>query len=155
MEVSFINVTATWQRLTSTLCSEPQGLLPLWKISSKQSAGSEHITDVVHSAISQLQWPGTCLAFQATLGMIHQFACLGVKNSCTPPLGIIVLCWSLRFLFLWKHACLFKKLILIGVWLLYNIVSVSAGQQSEPDKCLHISRLFWISFPFRSPQSIK
>ena len=32
---------------------------------------------------------------------------------------------------------------------------VSAVQQSESAVCIHISPLFWISFPFRSPQSIE
>ena len=41
----------------------------------------------------------------------------------------------------------------IGIWLLYTAVSVSAEQQSESAICIHISPLFWISFPFRSPQS--
>ena len=37
--------------------------------------------------------------------------------------------------------------------LLYNVVLVSAVQQSEPAVCTHISPLSWISFPPRSPQS--
>ena len=41
----------------------------------------------------------------------------------------------------------------IGVQFLYNAVSVSAVQQSESAICIHIYPLFWISFPFRSPQS--
>ena len=44
---------------------------------------------------------------------------------------------------------LFLKLILIGVQLLYNVVLVSAVQQSESTIHIHISLLFWISFPFR------
>ena len=47
------------------------------------------------------------------------------------------------------------KLIFIGVWLLYNIVSISAVQQSESAIRIHIYTLFWISFPFRSSQSIE
>ena len=37
--------------------------------------------------------------------------------------------------------------------MLYNIVLVSAVQQSESAICIHITPLFRISFPFRSPQS--
>ena len=47
------------------------------------------------------------------------------------------------------------KLICIGVWLLYNAVLVSAGQQNESAVRIHSSPPFWTSFPFRSPQSIK
>ena len=39
--------------------------------------------------------------------------------------------------------------------LLSNVVLVSAIQQSESAICLNISRLFQISFRFRSPQSIE
>ena len=49
--------------------------------------------------------------------------------------------------------CSFLLLIFIGVQLLYNIVSVSAVQQTESAICLHIAPLFWISFPFSLPQS--
>ena len=42
---------------------------------------------------------------------------------------------------------------LIGMQLLYNVVLVSTVQQSESTICIHISPLFWFSFPFRSPQS--
>ena len=41
----------------------------------------------------------------------------------------------------------------IGVQLLYNVVLVSAIQQSESATRIHISPLPWISFPFRSPES--
>ena len=41
----------------------------------------------------------------------------------------------------------------IEVQFLYTAVSVSAVQQSKSAICIHISPLFWISFPFRSPQS--
>ena len=44
----------------------------------------------------------------------------------------------------------FFKLIFIRVELLYNVVLVSAVQQSESAIRIHISPLFWISFPFRS-----
>ena len=60
----------------------------------------------------------------------------------------------------WRHAGVEEakdfflfKLIFIGVQLLYNVVLVSTVQQSESAICVHISALFWISFPFRSPQS--
>ena len=45
------------------------------------------------------------------------------------------------------------KLFFIRVQLLYNIVLVSIVQQNEITVCSHISPLFWISFPFRSPRS--
>ena len=47
----------------------------------------------------------------------------------------------------------FFKLIFIGIQLLYNVVLVPTVQQNE--SCVHISPLFWISFPFRSLQCIK
>ena len=53
----------------------------------------------------------------------------------------------------WAHRVFFP-LIFIGVELLYNVVSVFAVQQSESAIHTHISPLFWISFPFRSPESI-
>ena len=37
--------------------------------------------------------------------------------------------------------------------MLYNTVLISAVQQSESAIHIHISPLFWIPFPFRSPQS--
>ena len=52
--------------------------------------------------------------------------------------------------FIYLFVCLF---IFIGVELLYTAVSVSAVQQSESAIRIHISPLFWISFPLRSPQS--
>ena len=45
-----------------------------------------------------------------------------------------------------------SKHFFIGVQLLYNVVLISTVQQSESAICIHISSLFWISFPFRSPQ---
>ena len=47
--------------------------------------------------------------------------------------------------------------IFIGVQLLYNIVLVSVVQKSKSAIGMdtYISPLFWISFPFRSPQSIE
>ena len=44
-------------------------------------------------------------------------------------------------------------LIFIGVQSLHNIVLVSTVRQSE--SAIHLSPLFWISFPFRSPQSLE
>ena len=38
--------------------------------------------------------------------------------------------------------------------MLYHVRFVSAVQQSESAICIHISLLFCISFPCRSPQSI-
>ena len=45
------------------------------------------------------------------------------------------------------------KSIVIGVKLLYNAVLVCTVEQSEPVMCTHICPFFWISFPFKSPQS--
>ena len=47
----------------------------------------------------------------------------------------------------------FIYLFLIGVELLYNVVLVSAVQQSESAICILISPLSGISFPFRSSWS--
>ena len=60
------------------------------------------------------------------------------------------------FLFLFPLQEIFyfiKNKIFIGVYLLYNVVLVSTVQQSESAIRIHIAPLFWISFPFRSPQS--
>ena len=38
---------------------------------------------------------------------------------------------------------------------LYDLVPLSTVQQSESAVHVHMSPLFWNSFPFRSPQSIK
>ena len=46
-------------------------------------------------------------------------------------------------------------LIFIEVQLLYNAVLVSTLWQSVSALCIHIPLLFWISFPFRPPQSTK
>ena len=46
-----------------------------------------------------------------------------------------------------------KKLISIGVYLVYNVVVISAVQQSKSVICIHIPHLFQASFPFRSLQS--
>ena len=49
-----------------------------------------------------------------------------------------------------------KKKICIGVQLLYNVVLVSTVQQGESAIHIHIPHPhFWISFSFRSPQSIE
>ena len=50
-------------------------------------------------------------------------------------------------------AILWITFLKIGVELLYNVVLVSAVQQSESALCTHTSPHFWISFPFGSPQS--
>ena len=42
---------------------------------------------------------------------------------------------------------------LIGVYLLYKVALVSTVQQSKSAICAHLSPLFCISFPFRSPPS--
>ena len=49
----------------------------------------------------------------------------------------------------------FQKIFLIGVQLFYNVVLVSTVQRSESAICIHISPLFWISFPFKSSQNIE
>ena len=49
----------------------------------------------------------------------------------------------------------FFKLIFIGVQLIYNVVLVSAVQQSESVIHLHISILFQILFPHRLLKSIE
>ena len=46
-------------------------------------------------------------------------------------------------------------LIFIAIELLYDVVLLSSVQQSESAVCIHISPCFWISFPFRPPQSIE
>ena len=43
--------------------------------------------------------------------------------------------------------------IFVGVQLLYYVVLVSAVQQSKSVICIHMSTLFQISFPFRSPEN--
>ena len=48
-----------------------------------------------------------------------------------------------------------KKSFFIGVQLLCNTVLVYTVQQSETAIRIHISPLFQISFPFRSPQNIE
>ena len=45
--------------------------------------------------------------------------------------------------------------VFIGVQLIYNVVLVFAVQQSESVIHMHISPLFQISFPFRSPKNIE
>ena len=46
-------------------------------------------------------------------------------------------------------------LFISGVYLLYNVVLVSAVQQSKSAVRIHISPLPWISFPFRSTQGME
>ena len=41
----------------------------------------------------------------------------------------------------------------MGVQLFYKVILVSTVQQSNSTIGIHISPLFWVSFPFRSPQS--
>ena len=52
-----------------------------------------------------------------------------------------------------KYNCILFKLNFDQNIVLYNVVLVSTVQQSESVIRIHISPLFWISFPFRSPQS--
>ena len=48
---------------------------------------------------------------------------------------------------------MFVLLCFLFCFVFYNVVLVSAVQRSESAICIHISPLFWISFPLRSPQS--
>ena len=90
-------------------------------------------------AIQGLLW------FHRNFGIVYS---ISVKNA----IGILTrIALHLQY-GLYGH---FLKLIFIGVQLLYNVVLVSTVQQSESGVCIHISPLFWISFPFRSPQSIE
>ena len=52
-----------------------------------------------------------------------------------------------------EHGFSFLKYGLIRVELLYNVVLVSAVQQSKSAFYLHRSPLFWVSSPFSSPRS--
>ena len=72
------------------------------------------------------------------------------KDVCLEPLPFSYLLHDLG-----KCFVLFFFLILVGVYLFYSVVSVSAVQQTEPAVCIHASPLFWISFPFRSPHSVE
>ena len=76
--------------------------------------------------------------------------------TCVPCIGRWILNhWTIREVPIQAFFFFFLLFFLffIGVQLLYNVVLVSAVQQSESAICIHISTLFWISFPFRSPQS--
>ena len=56
---------------------------------------------------------------------------------------------------LWENreASRFFLINFLREWLLYNVVLVSTVPQNESAIHIHISPLFWISFPFRSPHS--
>ena len=45
------------------------------------------------------------------------------------------------------------KINFTGIYWLYNVVLFSVVQPSGSAICIHIFPLFWIFFPFRSPQS--
>lgn len=62
--------------------------------------------------------------------------------------------WLINFILFLKSLNFYFKQF-FGVWLLYNVALDSAGHQSESAVCFHVSPLFWISFPLRSPQSIE
>ena len=65
-----------------------------------------------------------------------------------PVLQSVVFCdWLLSFIF--KIILFWKSLLKCSC---FTMLLVSTVQQSESAICLHISFLFWISFPFRSPQ---
>ena len=74
--------------------------------------------------------------------------------SSLPPsfISFFSFLFFLSFFLSFSSLCSFFK-IFIGVYLLYNVVLVSTVQQSESAIRIHVSNLFWISFPFRSPQS--
>ena len=63
-------------------------------------------------------------------------------------------CTSIKDNFLKIQLLLILCLFFTEVWLLYTVL-VSTEQQSQSAICMYISPLFWISFPFKSPQSIK
>ena len=48
-----------------------------------------------------------------------------------------------------------KRLSMHACIVALQMLLLSAAQQSGPTILTHISPLFWISFPFRSPQSIE
>ena len=59
------------------------------------------------------------------------------------------------FFFSILHRVLVCKLIFIRIWLLYNVLIASALHRSESVIHIHISPLFQVVFPFRSPQNIE
>ena len=64
-------------------------------------------------------------------------------------------CQSETLFFFLFFSFIFRKTF-VGVQLLYDVVLVSTVQQSKSAICIHIlppTPLFWIFFPFRSPQS--
>ena len=74
-----------------------------------------------------------------------------------PSLSLLYLFLKVFYLFIFylfgDYFLSFLFLIFIAVQLLYNVVLVSAVQQSESAVRIHIAPVFWISFTFRSPQS--
>jgi len=70
-------------------------------------------------------------------------------------------CWSHPRLFSFCYISIesisksFLKLIFIAVSLLYNVVWVSAMQQSESAIHIPMSTLVWVSFPLRSLQNFE
>ena len=54
-----------------------------------------------------------------------------------------------------SYYLVFFKLVFIDVQLIYNVVLVSAVQQSKSAIHIHISTLFQVPFPIRSLQSIE
>ena len=76
----------------------------------------------------------------------------GTRNILSMPLCAIQKTITSLSFFPAEHFNFIFK-IFIGLSLLYDVVLVSAVQQSESATRIHVSPLFWISFPFRSPQS--
>ena len=52
-------------------------------------------------------------------------------------------------------AVFFQFNIFFLVWLPYNVLLISAVQHGKSVIHIHISILFWISFPLRSPQTLR
>ena len=72
-----------------------------------------------------------------------------LKGGRKPGHSIVLVSWFYNDFSL----LVFIKFIFIGVWFLYNVLLVSTVQQNESAIHTCVSAPFWISFPFRSPQS--
>ena len=88
------------------------------------------------------EWHGTSLMWLFFTFLEQQFSWSFLQQNAL----MLYLC----IYFYFSEHFYFYFLIFIGVQLLYNVVLVSAVQQSESAICIHISPVFWISFPFRS-----
>ena len=72
-----------------------------------------------------------------------------LKDGRKPGHSIVLVSWFYNYFSL----LLFIKLFFIGAWFLHNVLLVSTVQQNESAIHICISPPFWISFPFRPPQS--